>query len=117
WMIATMALPFAFGRTLGSDAFLAAAVAGFWAFAPSPVAIAMLGLGFLIKGPVVLVPTLLPVLAAAAWARSRTSFRLLGPGWSWTLFALIGLPWYVLSAALEPGLLGYWLHNQLWQRV
>jgi 4-amino-4-deoxy-L-arabinose transferase-like glycosyltransferase len=117
WMMATMALPFALGRTLGSDAFLAAAVAGFWALAPSPAAIGMLGLGFLIKGPVVLVPTLLPVLAAAAWARSRASLRLLGPGWSWTLFAVIGLPWYVVSVAREPGLLGYWLQTQLWQRV
>jgi 4-amino-4-deoxy-L-arabinose transferase-like glycosyltransferase len=115
-MLATMALPFALGRTLATDPFLAATVATFWALAPSPAAIAALGLGFFIKGPVVLVPTLLVLLAASAWSRSRAPLRLLGPGWSWALFAGIGLPWYAIVAARVPGLLGYLVGNELWQR-
>ena len=123
-ILATMALPFALGRTLATDPFLAPTVAAFWALAPSPVAIAALGLGFFIKGPVVLVPTLLPVLVAAGWARrlrpagtrAPTPLRLLGPGWSWSLFLCLALPWYLVVATRVPGVLGYLVGNQLWQR-
>lgn len=114
--LATMALPFALGRTLATDPFLATAVAGFWALAPSPVAIALLGLGFFIKGPVVFVFTLAPLLVAAAWGRNRGPLRLLAPGWSWALFAGIALPWFIVVSLRVPKLLGFFLGSELWQR-
>lgn len=116
WALGTMALPFAIGRTIATDPFLAMTVAGFWALAPSTAGIALLGLGFFIKGPVVLVPTLLPVLVAAAWARDRAALRVLGSGRAWLLCAAIALPWYVIMAVRVPGLLSYFVGNQLWAR-
>ena len=115
-VLATMALPFALGRTLAADPFLAAAVAGFWALAPSPAAIALLGLGFFIKGPVVFVFTLAPLLAAAAWGRSREPLRLLAPGWSCALFAGIALPWFIVVAIRVPRLFGFFVGSELWRR-
>src|SRR5205823_4285029 len=103
-------------RSVATDPFLAAAVAGFWALAPSPWAIALLGLGCLIKGPVVLVPTVLPLLVVAAWDRSRAPLRRLGPGWSWALFSGVALPWFVAVVARVPGLAGYLIDDQLWRR-
>lgn len=116
WMLATMAAPFVLGRALATDPFLTAATTGYWAFAPSPAAIALLGLGFLIKGPVVFVPTLMPVLACAAWERSRAPLELLGSAWSWAGFAAIGLPWFVLAEMRVPGLFAYLVGNQIWER-
>ncbi len=116
WTLGTSLLVVTLGRALASDPFLAAAVAGFWALAPSPLALAMLGVGFLAKGPVVLVPTVLPVLLASAWGRDRRILSQLGPAWGWALFALIALPWYLIVAALTHGLLDYLLRVQLWER-
>ena len=116
WMLGTSALFFALGRSVASDPYLAAAVAGFWALAPSPWALGALGIGFLVKGPVVLVPTVLVVLVAAAWARDRSMLRMLGPAWGWALFAAIGLPWFLIVAARTPGLLSYLVNTQVWQR-
>jgi 4-amino-4-deoxy-L-arabinose transferase-like glycosyltransferase len=116
WVYATAILPFAVGRTLATDPFLTAAVLGYWALAPSPLAIALLGVGFFIKGPVVFVSTVLPVLAAAWWGRDRSTLRLLGPASGWVLCALVALPWYVIEALKTPGLVGYLLGYQLWDR-
>jgi 4-amino-4-deoxy-L-arabinose transferase len=116
WLLGSSVLFLAIGRTLASDPFLAAAVAGFWALAPSPWALALLGLGFLAKGPVVFVTTVLPVLLAAAWGRERRTLALLGPARGWLAFAVVALPWYLVVLARTPGLLGYFLGNQLWER-
>ncbi len=116
WLLLGCVLFATVGRTLASDPFLAAAVTGWWALAPSPWALALLGVGFLAKGPVVLLPTLLPVLLAAPWRRERAPLALLGPAWGWLLAAAIALPWFVAMAVRTPGLLPYWLGNQLWER-
>jgi 4-amino-4-deoxy-L-arabinose transferase-like glycosyltransferase len=115
-VLASMALFAVLGRGLAADPFLAAAVAGYWALAPSPWALAMLGLGFLAKGPVVFVHTLLPVLAVAALRRDRATLAWLGPARGWVLLLAIALPWYVVLAARTPGLIGYWLGNQIADR-
>lgn len=104
------------GRSVASDPVLALAVAGFWALAPSPWALAALGAGFLAKGPVVFVSTVAAVLAAAAWGRERSSLRLLGPGWGWLLFGAVALPWYLVVVSRTPGLARYFLVDQLWER-
>ncbi|HEY2954204.1 MAG TPA: glycosyltransferase family 39 protein [Candidatus Eisenbacteria bacterium] len=116
WVLGTTALSLAVGRALASDPFLAATVAGFWALAPSPWATALLGLGFLDKGPVVLVPTVLAVLVVAALSRDRAPLARLGPARGWWLFAAIALPWYLIAAASTPGLLRYFLTDQIWAR-
>ena len=116
WVLGSSLMFMTIGRALAADPFLAAAVTGFWAFSPSPLALALLGAGFLAKGPVVLVTTLLPLVAAAAWERRREPLARLGPLRGWALFAVVALPWYVTVAARTPGLLDYFLRNQLWER-
>ncbi|NOT35451.1 MAG: hypothetical protein HOP12_15000 [Candidatus Eisenbacteria bacterium] len=115
-ILATTALVAGFGRSLASDPFLAGAVAWYWALAPSPLAIAAIGVGFLAKGPVVLVHTLLPVLVVAGLSRDRSAMRWLGPGSGWLLAGAIALPWYLLAMTRVKGLLGYWLTDHLWGR-
>ena len=116
WALGTMVLPFLLGRTAATDPFLAESVAAFWAFAPSTWAIVWLAIGFFAKGPVVFVPTLLPVLVAAMWGRDRGTLRLLGPARAWLAFVAIALPWYVIVTLRVPGLMSYLLENQLWAR-
>jgi 4-amino-4-deoxy-L-arabinose transferase-like glycosyltransferase len=116
WVLGSSALFLVIGRALASDPFLAAMVAGFWALAPSVWAPALIGAGFLAKGPVVLVPTLLPVLAVAAMGRDRAPLARLGPARAWWLSAAIGLPWYLIVLARTPGLLRFFLVDQLWTR-
>src|SRR5262249_33813158 len=96
WSFGTSRLPFLFGRTVSTDPYPTLNVAAFWALAPSPWAIAALGVGFLAKGPVVLVPTVLAVVVAAAWARDRRLLASLGPPHGWILFAAIAVPWYAI---------------------
>jgi hypothetical protein len=111
-----MALFAALGRSVATDPFLTAAVLLYWALAPSPWALAALGLGFLAKGPVVFLHTALPVLVAALWGRDRRTLSLLGPAWGWWLCAAIALPWFLLLALRVHGLIPYLLGNQLWGR-
>jgi 4-amino-4-deoxy-L-arabinose transferase-like glycosyltransferase len=121
-VLASSLLFFALSRALASDAFLAAAVVGFWVAHLSPrhrdgvLPLAALGLGFFIKGPVVFLHTLVPALVGAWIARDRAPLQSFRQGWGWLLFAMIGLGWYVAEAARVPGLAMYWLQNQLWER-
>jgi 4-amino-4-deoxy-L-arabinose transferase len=116
WTLGACVYFLAIGRSVASDPVLAVSVAGFWALAPSPWALMALGFGFLAKGPVVFLPTVLAILVAAAWGRDRGTLALLGPARGWIAFAMVALPWYLLMATRIPGLLSYLLGNQLWQR-
>lgn len=116
WVTGSAVLFAVLGRSLAADPFLTAAVLLYWALAPSPWALAAIGLGFFAKGPVVFIHTVLPVLVAAAWGRDRRTLALLGPARGWLLFALVALPWFVIVAARTPGLLPYLLGNQIWGR-
>lgn len=121
-VLASSALAFALSRLLATDIFLAAAVAGFYVAWLAPGGrgrlwtFAALGVGFLIKGPVVFVHTLLPLFAVALWRRDRAVLTGLGRPLGWVLFALIALPWYVVVAEKTPGLLRWLLHKEVWQR-
>jgi 4-amino-4-deoxy-L-arabinose transferase len=78
---------------------------------------AALGVGFLTKGPVVLLWTALPLLAWAAWTRSwRRTARLVDP-LGIAAFALVALPWYLVEAARRPRLLEYWMGRQVEGRI
>jgi 4-amino-4-deoxy-L-arabinose transferase len=116
WVVASTLLFHAAGRAVASDPYLLACVAGWWALAPSAWGLAVLGLGFMAKGPVVFVPTLLPVLVAAALARDRAALARLGPARGWWVFAAVALPWYLLLVARTPGLSSYLLVDQVWER-
>jgi 4-amino-4-deoxy-L-arabinose transferase-like glycosyltransferase len=116
WALGSSLFFFVLGRSVATDPYLALSVTAFWTFAPSPWALAALGLGFFAKGPVAFVPTVLVVLVAALWGRDKGTLRLLGPGWGWLLFALVALPWYLIVVLRVPGLLDYFLGNQIWER-
>ncbi len=77
-----------------------------------------LGLGFLTKGPIIFLFTLLPYLVAKFFDpdhRRVFSWRevLAGSG----VFALLALPWYLIVMAKNPGLLYYFLKVQTVDRV
>ena len=122
WILASSVLFFALSHQLGSDIFLAATVAGFHAAVlgargrGSLWPYVAMGLGFMLKGPVVFVLTLGPVLLAAAWARNGSLLTWLQSWRGWILFALIALPWYVIVLVKTPGLMTYFLKHQLLER-
>lgn len=116
WTLGASVYFLAIGRAVASDPLLALAVAGFWALAPSSWALAALGLGFAVKGPVVFVHSVVPILLVAAWGRDRRALALLGPRRGWLAFAAVALPWYLVEAMRTPGLLGYLLQDQIWSR-
>lgn len=77
----------------------------------------LLGLGFLTKGP----PALLPLLPIAAWSGLAKRRGLPGgPVWStpgFVAFCLVGLSWYLWAVLTTPGLLGYFLGEEVVARV
>lgn len=125
---ATMLLPFASGQLITTDPFLAAsqavAMAGYVAarFEPRAARRGMLqmwagfALAFLTKGP----PGLLPLLAVLAYEgmqpRRDRLRQLLAPS-GILLFALVALPWYVAAVIRHPGLLEYFLGQEVVARV
>lgn len=115
-VLATSVLFFGLSRSLASDPFLAAGVGLFWACAPSPLALAGIGIGFLAKGPVVLVHTVLPLVIVSLLRRDRAPLAQLRPASGWLVAAAIALPWFVLVIAKVPGLLSYFLVHQTWER-
>ena len=78
---------------------------------------AALGLGFLTKGPVVLLWTALPLFAWAAWTRSWRRVARLADPLGLAAFALLALPWYLVEASRHPGLMDFWLGGQVAGRI
>jgi 4-amino-4-deoxy-L-arabinose transferase len=78
---------------------------------------AALGAGLLTKGHVILLWTVLPGLAWAAWAGEwRRLHRLLDP--LGILLALaLAVPWYAIEITRHPGLVEFWLGHQTASRV
>jgi 4-amino-4-deoxy-L-arabinose transferase len=77
-----------------------------------------LALGFLTKGPIILLFTLLPFLLAKPFDRGHRavfSGRQIAAGAA--LFLAISLPWYLAVVARHPGLLQYFLQIQTVDRV
>lgn len=73
---------------------------------------AAVGLGFLTKGPVVLLWTALPALAWAAWTGSWERLRRLADPLGLLLALALALPWPLVSTLRHPDLAGLWLGGQ-----
>lgn len=75
------------------------------------------GLGFMTKGPVLLMSTLVPMVVYLTVTRQ---WRRIGV-WPWLaaagVFLVVGLPWYIIVAARHPGLLTYFIEYQTLQRL
>ncbi len=77
-----------------------------------------LGLGFLTKGPVIFLFTLLPFLASKALDRGhRAVFAWREVAVGMVVFLAVALPWYVAVIVKNPGLLHYFLKVQVVDRV
>ena len=76
-----------------------------------------MALGFMTKGPVVLVITLIPICAFLIYERKAHVFKEMRLGRGLLLVALISLPWYVYQVFLNKGLLGDWLIQQTLHRI
>lgn len=125
---ATMLMPFGATQLITTDYLLAAwstlAMAGFVAARfgdprhPAGWIALMwgaLGLAFMTKGPPGLLP-LLPIVAFDLAMPGRRSHRLLD--WAGLfLFALLALPWYAAVIAGHPGLLQYFLGDEVVGRI
>lgn len=78
----------------------------------------MLGFGFLTKGPVIFLFTLLPFVVAKFFDREhRHVFTVKQGFYAILLFALIALPWYLYVITVNQGLLHYFLYDQTVERV
>ncbi len=125
---ATMLLPFGAAQLVTTDFLLAAAVSGAMAAwiesrhvePPHSRHWVMLmwlgfGLGFLAKGPPALLP-LLVVVASSIWIparRANSAFH-----WSGLLvFVAVAFPWFLVVISDTPGLLDYFLHKEVVERV
>lgn len=77
-----------------------------------------LGLGFMVKGPIIVLFTLLPFLVAKAFDRGHRrvftwSEAAIGAG----VFMVVALPWYVAVCIKNPHLIDYFLKVQTVDRV
>lgn len=125
---ATMLLPFGAAQMVTTDYLLAAALSGAmaaWIESRHVEAVhsrrwIMLmwlgfGFGFLAKGP----PALLPLLAIVATMRWLPVQRV-ASAFHWRgllVFAAVALPWYFIVINDTPGLLDYFLHREVVERV
>ena len=78
---------------------------------------AAFGAGFLTKGHVVLLWTVVPALAWAAWTGNWSRLRRLWDPLGAVLALAIALPWYIFSIARHPELVDFWLGLQTVGRV
>jgi 4-amino-4-deoxy-L-arabinose transferase len=77
-----------------------------------------LGLGFMVKGPIILLFTLLPYLVAKLFdARHRKVFTPADIALAVLVFAAVALPWYLVVIVKNPDLLEYFLKTQTVDRV
>jgi 4-amino-4-deoxy-L-arabinose transferase-like glycosyltransferase len=75
------------------------------------------GLGFMVKGPVVLLFTAVPVVAYVVSARDWRMARAARPWLSVPAFCVVALPWFVVVCVQNAGLLRYLVEYQTLQRV
>ena len=77
-----------------------------------------LALGFLTKGPVIFIFTLLPYLVCKSFLKDhRRVFNTKEILLSFLCFLIIALPWYIYIVIKNPGLLSYFIENQTIERI
>ncbi|PLX66145.1 MAG: phospholipid carrier-dependent glycosyltransferase [Denitrovibrio sp.] len=77
-----------------------------------------LGLGFMAKGPIIFLFTLLPLVTAMIFDRAhRRVFSFSQLLACIIVFVLVALPWYVYVVGINDGLLNYFLKDQTVDRV
>lgn len=77
-----------------------------------------LGLGFMTKGPIIFLFTLLPYVVAKIWdEQHRKVFTFREGAAALLVFAVVALPWYVAVAVRNPALVEYFLKVQTVDRV
>ncbi|HEU4725487.1 MAG TPA: glycosyltransferase family 39 protein [Candidatus Eisenbacteria bacterium] len=124
-LLASTALFVALSRQLATDLPLTACVVGFWVAyldardrggSRSWPLFAALALGFMTKGPVVFLHTLLPLLGAGFLARGARVWTPLRSAGGWAFFALLALPWYLIVVFRHEGLFTFFVADQIWAR-
>ncbi len=131
FVFATALLPFAAASTTTADAiltlFTTASVVAYWGMRKAETSRARawwqwgfgaaLGLAFLTKGP----PGLLQVLPIALFELLSADARHARFRWAnwraWVAFAIVAVPWFAIVVARFPGLLEYFVVDEVWGRV
>jgi len=125
----TLASPLFFGvaRAVSTDIYLCGLVALTLLFAARAaetasdrsrsrnlnLAVVCSALGFLTKGPVIWIPTLLPVVVETVWSRGPGALRTLFAPVRLLLFLALVLPWFLLAGIRVPGLLEWFVEARL----
>lgn len=76
-----------------------------------------IGLGFMTKGPVILVFVVVPAVVFVVVTRSWRAFRAAKPWLAVAAFCVVGLPWFVVVCIQNPGLMSYFAGFQTFERV
>jgi len=77
-----------------------------------------MGLGFMAKGPVIFLFTLLPFVTAMVFDKAHLrAFKFSDLLVGFLVFAVVSLPWYIYVVNVNDGLLGYFLKDQTVDRV
>jgi len=76
-----------------------------------------MALGFMTKGPVIFVITLLPICVFLIYERQTRIFKEMHWGRGLLLFTLIALPWYAYQISHNPGLLYDWFFQHTLNRI
>ena len=76
-----------------------------------------MGLGFMTKGPVVLMITLIPICIFLIYQRQWRTLKEMPWGPGLFLFAAISLPWFIYQVLLNKGLLKDWIIQQTLGRI
>lgn len=62
-----------------------------------------IGCGLMLKGPVILIPTLLTPLTLAWIEKDKSWLKMLRPSWGWLIALLIAIPWCIAIAIVSHG--------------
>ncbi len=76
-----------------------------------------LGLGFLVKGPIILMVVFVALIFHGVMGRSFLPLRNLGWLWGIPLFCVIVLPWFLMVTQQQEGLIDFFLGEEVVDRV